>query len=166
MRQSKPKSTLLVDKTQGLKTTKQTKPRPFAYVAPYPITQANGFNLYMGGTIYSIRLYFSYIILITLSPPLFLIFLESWGFGHRLGNRGTSFLHLHACYGIYGYVGGDKLVWYAREDILACYGTLKEDLSKIYWYLSMGHKLRIDNSSIIHSESTVTSISLGTIEKE
>ena len=36
----KPKSTLLADNTQGLITTKQTKPRPVASATPHPITPA------------------------------------------------------------------------------------------------------------------------------
>ena len=37
-----PKSTLLADNTQGLITTKQTKPRPVASAASHPITPAYG----------------------------------------------------------------------------------------------------------------------------
>ena len=38
--QKNPKSTLLADNTQGLITTKQTKPRPVASAPPHPITPA------------------------------------------------------------------------------------------------------------------------------
>ena len=38
MKQKEPKSTLLADNTQGLRTIKQTKPRPVASEAPYPPT--------------------------------------------------------------------------------------------------------------------------------
>ena len=42
----KPKSTLLADNTGGLRTTKQTKPRPVASVAPHPITPVKLENLW------------------------------------------------------------------------------------------------------------------------
>ena len=42
MKQKKPKSTLLADNTQGLITTKQTKPRPVAFEASNLITRVNG----------------------------------------------------------------------------------------------------------------------------
>ena len=53
LKQKKPKSTLLADNTQGLITTKQTKPRPVASAAPHPIIGYNeenngkGFNTYI-----------------------------------------------------------------------------------------------------------------------
>ena len=45
MKQKSPKSTLLGDNTQRSITTKQTKPRPVASVAPHPIKGGGGVKL-------------------------------------------------------------------------------------------------------------------------